>query len=416
MAKTLYLRYLQASCHRGDRSLRLDGTAGLWIALALGETRGTDTTGTIVVNTSTVTGPTNGLESGTLPYEWLSEPLAADFTIAGTITFNLWGKESSTSANVAINAVVEALDGATGALTQIVKTARTTELTATSVAVNFTGTPTSTACKRGDRLRVRVFFDDAGTMATGFTATLNFDRSTAALGESFVTFTENLTFDTAAPSGSTYYLTDADETINPGSATEKVASKTRGGGSVNAVTNTAAGPTAGIQVTASAGGSAIEWYTPPLEAVTLGGKAQFAVRVFESNLAANASLRAEVAVANGDGSGAVVWGSACIQPGFATDNGELSTADETRTAYPSGDDLAVTAGKRLRFRLYVDDNSSQALVTGQTVTVSYNGTTAAAAGDTYVVLPITVTEQVVAATKKPRIVSTRVPVMRAAVR
>jgi hypothetical protein len=473
--------------------------------------------------------------------------------------------------------VIEKIDGATGALTQIAKTARTTEAPLSSLTLtNFTVTPTSTACKRGDRFRVRVFADDAGTMGSGFTFTFNFDRDSASAGDSYVQFTENLTFEAAGnpggavvlladhvntlgfgdgftsmmsqpfvaapggiltsvsawlykfsaptdnvvveaqtdsggnPSGtavgtvatvagaslgvvpalstwsglsitltpgatyhlvfrrsgsqdgsnfyfldtsatavngwlvsrfrdaatstwaansvslgislsfsvSTYYLTDTAETINPGSATEKKALTTRGGGSVNAVTNTAAGPTAGIQVTASAGGSAVEWYTPPLNAVTLGGKAKLNIRALESSAAANASLKAEIAVTATDGTGATVWGVADVEAITTSGSvGELPVADAARVAWVSGDDTALTAGQRLRFRLYVDDSGNAALVTGSTVTVSYNGATASAAGDSYVILPVAVTEQAgVTITKKPRIVSTSVPAMRAALR
>ena len=41
----------------------------------------------------------------------------------------------------------------------------------------------------------------------------------------------------------------------------------------------------------------------------------------------------------------------------------------------------------------MDDSGDAALVTGSTVTVSYNGTTAAVAGDNYAIPPALVTEQ-----------------------
>ena len=181
-------------------------------------------------------------------------------------------------------------------------------------------------------------------------------------------------------------LTDTAETINPGSATEKKALTTRGSGSVNSVTNTANGPTAGIQVTATGGGTAIEWYTPPLNAVTFGGKAKFNIRGLESNASANASLKAEVSICANDGTSPVVWGIADVEAittyGLV---GEVNTSDTAYAAWVSGDDTAITSGQRLRFRIFVDDSGSGALVTGFTTTVSYNGASAAAAGDTYVI-------------------------------
>ena len=401
MAKQLWFTSPGAAIGRSNNDAMLNGTASWWTAEKLSEVRGS---GASTRTAATVAGATNGLEMQSLaplPVEWLSDPLSADFTISGTITANLWANETAAANNVAINFVVEKLDGATGALTQIVKSARVIEVATASAVNNFTAAPTSTACKRGDRLRVRVFADDAGTMGAGGTATFTYGAATAAAnGDSWIQFTETLTFDTTtAPTGSTYYLTDTDETINPGGATEKKALTTRGAGSVNAVTNTAAGPTAGIQVTASAGGSQLEWYTPPLQAVTLGGRAVFNVQGLESNSAANAIWRGEIAVVANDGSAAVVWATGWAQLA----SGELGTTDQPKTLFAAGASTALTAGQRLRFRIYVDDIGSSSvafgtMAAGFTTTVSYNGATAAAAGDTYVILPIAVTEQPTATT------------------
>lgn len=558
MAKTLYLTAYQSEIHRGNNDAKLNGTASFWHAMKLSEVHGVDNTGTAVTAAcTTVTGPTNGIEVinsvSSLPIEWISDALSADFTIAGTITGNLWARESTAAANAAINFCVDKIDRTTGALTRIATSVRTTELTTASAVGNFTVTPTSTVCNRGDRLRVRVFADDAGTMGNALTVTLNYDKGDPTQGESYVQFTENLTFETdfseisddgsaatvfgsatgseqlaqpftipaggktilqvgafllktgspadnvvveilndsaslpgttviatvaTYPSssitgsfagqniwtvniplaagnywmsfrrsgaldaannyslndgsatgstfgtyrkgsaasgwgsattryamlrldyqpdysvGTTYYLTDTAETINPGAATEKKALRIRGTGSVNSITNTAAGPTAGIQTTATAGGTAIEWYTPPLNAISLGGKCKFLIRGLESSASANASLKVEVAVTANDGTSATLWGIANLEP-ITTYGllGEINVSDTTYNAWVIGDDTAITTGQRLRFRIYVDDCGSGALVTAFTVTVSYNGTTAAAAGDTYIMLPVAIMEQ-----------------------
>ena len=551
MAKQLWLNNSAPTYHRGTNTAKLNAAASWWSPKMLTETRGG---GTASVATPSVAGPTNGVEvaiSG-VPVEWLSEPLSADFTIAGTITLNLWAYENNMNDNVAINAVIDVIDGATGAITQIAKSARVTELAVgTSAVNNFTVAPTSTPCKKGDRLRVRVFGDDVGTMAvnaTGFTVFWNSPTASVS-GDSWVQFTENLTFDTAAPGAtvqqlskttdwqlgqstsqekfsqpwvavattiheisvalskqgtptddliievqsdsagnpsgtviatvatvpcstlttdvgewkaysnlgitgltigatyhlvfrrsgtltafcprvssassavggilnakvlqtgswiafgiplafiiqgtgvSTYYLTDTAESINPGSAIEKKALTTRGSGVTTAVTNTAAGPTAGIQITASAGGTAIEWYTPPLEAFTLGGKAKVGTWAVESNAAANASLRADIAICNEDGSSPVIWGTAAIEA--STASGEISSVSGFEViAWVSGDDTAVAEGKRLRFRILVEDMPGLPLVTGHTVSVPYGSPTAGVSGDAYVILPAAVTEVV----------------------
>ena len=388
MAKQLWLTSFTAPIHLGHNNAKLTTAASWWTPQAISEVRGN---GAVTQNATTVAGPTNGIEvvnaTSTLPLEWISEPLSADFTISGTITLNLWARESANAVNASINAVIEKIDGATDALTQIVKTARTTELTTTAAAANFTATPTSTACKRGDRLRVRVFADDAAANQGVGTVTLTYNHDVAAAaGDTWIQFTENLTFEPTAVTGSRYYLNDAASPVAGG----KAAATAGGGSPVNAITNTAAGPTAGIQVTDTAGGTALEWYTPPLEAVSFGGKARFDVRCLESNAAANASLRTEIAICNNDGSGAVVWGTSCVDPGVT--GGELGTTAGIKIAYPPGDDTAITAGQRLRFRVYVEDLSTGPLVAGHTVTVVHNGTTNPSVTSN-VNLPVTVTEQ-----------------------
>ena len=397
MSKQLWFQSGPASTHRGVNDAKLAGAASWWEPRKLAEFRGS---GAATVTAASIAGTTVGIEftNGAVALEWLTEPLSADYTITGTISVLLWGFESTMNDNAAINFVVDKIDGATGAVTQIAKSTRIVELATTNGANNFTVTPTSTACKRGDRLRVRPFIDDIGTAMIVGTSTFSYNRETAGTGgagDSWITFTEDLTFEgtqqlgvvgsgsasvlgslavqqraakftpigsatlatvantmgtqvgapaddvvvevqtdsgglpsdtvvgtsitvnvvgdalytsavaaplsagtpywlvvrrtgaadnannytietlsaagfgasnggswsaTAvavrfsgplyydAPFGSTYYLTDTAETINPGSATEKKALTTRGSGSVTVAASTAAGPTAGIQV------------------------------------------------------------------------------------------------------------------------------------------------------------------------
>ena len=139
------------------------------------------------------------------------------------------------------------------------------------------------------------------------------------------------------------------------------------------VTNTAAGWTAPIQVTDTAGGTVVDWFTRPLTAFTLGGMAVANLRALESNAAANASLRCQVARVEGDGTSPTVWADWAVAT-ILTDDGEIGTTEAARTANVSGDDLAITDGQRLRIRIYVDDMSSAAMAASQTVTFYYAGT------------------------------------------
>jgi hypothetical protein len=396
MALILYFsNAIEPPTHRADQTAMLNGTTSFWGPLSLSITRfGAAASLTV----TTVAGPTNGLEimKGTVPAEWISSALSADFTISGTITLNLWASELAAANNASINAVIEKINGATGALTQIAKTARTTELGTSLAAANFTVAPTSTACKRGDRLRIRVYADDAAS-SMGSAGTVTFSAGSPAggsQGDSWVQFTENLTFEPNSAAGSKYYLIDDAESINPGAATEKKATTARGATLVTSVTNTATGPTAGIQATDSAGGTALEWYTPPLEAVTIGGVASVSVRASESNAAANASLVADIAVVAGNGTGAVVWAKGARDAASTNGaSGEIGTTDGSNTITLSGADTALTAGQRLRFRLFVDDCASAALVSGHTVSIPYSGPSGVA-GNSAVTLPVAVTEQV----------------------
>ncbi len=401
MATQLFLRADSYETHLGDNPTNLAGSAVGWAGRVLLAARGS---GVSVFTASTVTGPTNGIEvaSGGDPGSFLTPPLAADVTISGAVTGNIWASESNMSANVAINFVVDKVASVDGAITQIVKSANTAEVAVTTRAANnFTATPgAGVACKRGDRLRVRVFGDDAGTMATGFTFNMGFSGATAgADGDTYVSFTETFSFE-ANPTGTVVYLTDTASDANPGSAVEKEAWTSRGSGSTNSITNTAAGWTAPIQVTNTAGGTVIEWYTKKLAAFTLGGICKFNIRALESSSSADASLKAEVAVTASDGSSPTVLGVACIAPAL-TGGGELATSDTAYTANVAVADTAITDQQRLRLRVFVDDLSYTPLVTGHTVTVTYSGTSAAAAGDTYVTLPQSISEYVASSATPP---------------
>lgn len=353
--------------------------------------------GSSIRTVNTIAGPTNGVEvtasAGGLPIEFISDPVSADVTISGTITINIWAAESNMSANVAINAVIEVIRAVDNTLVQIAKSARTTEVAVTTRAVNnFTVTPTSTVVNKGDRLRVRVFGDDAGTMATGFTFSVSFNGGTGgADGDTWVEFTETITFEdlTTDPTGTTLYLTNSASAVSTPNV-DREAWTSRGAGVQNDVTNTALGWTAPIQVTDTPAGSAVDWWTRPLQAFTLGGLAKANLRCANSE-ANNAALRCEIARVNGDGTGEVVWATWDIEKG-SDGFGAAGTTEEARIAWVSGDDLAISDGQRLRIRIYLDDRPAAAMHASQTLTFYYAGTTGGASGDSFIILPQTVSE------------------------
>jgi len=162
-------------------------------------------TGVDTSSTDTVTGPTSGVQckiraSQTSPISWWSNTLTG-VTISGTITFNIWGAENSMSANSGLQVIIDRCDGAGAFISQIINSEQGVELPLTTRAVqNWTGSPTSTTLSTGDRLRVRVYGNDAGgTMASGFRTIISFAGTTdAADGDSFISFTETITEGSAA--------------------------------------------------------------------------------------------------------------------------------------------------------------------------------------------------------------------------
>lgn len=413
MATTLFLRgsagdgAFVSGVHRGTNTAKLNGSTSGWAPLLAHTSRGNSTIAEGSDNTSTVAGATSGVEvvSGSFPLEWISLPLDAGVTISGTITVNLWALESNMSANVAINAIIDRLDSTGAIVSTIAQTARTTEVAVTTATVNnFTVTPTSTAMLKGERIRIRVYGDDAGTMASGFTFAVNYGRNTgAANGDSFITFNETFGFQTSDPAGSTLYLTDV---AGPavGASVEKEMWTARGDGVNSIVVNTTAGWTAPIQWTNTAGGTAVEWYSKPLQAFTLAGVVKLNLRALESSSNAESGIRAELAVCNDDGSGAAVWAAASIisiaslggaSTSSGTDTaGELTTSEAAVVGYLAGSDVAVSAGQRLRLRVFIDDNARTSMVTAHTCTLFYDGTSGGASGDSFITLPQSVTEYV----------------------
>lgn len=149
---------------------------------------------------------------------------------------------------------------------------------------------------------------------------------------------------------------------------------------VRAVTATAAGPTSGIQITRTSGGTALAWITDRLDGTDLTAAAwQFHVWAKESDLAANAALRFQV----------IPWTVAEQTAALDDNNGTELTATSANYARTSGNATATVLadGNRLVFKILIDDAGT--LVTGHTVTVSYGGQHPGAEGDSYIICPDT---------------------------
>lgn len=343
----------------GDQYTRRNGSIGLWHHYPCSAARGS---GIATLTAPSVAGTTSGFElvSNGQPILFISPPIDQDVTIAGTITYNFWGLESSMNANAGIGCRVLKIDHATGVISVIAEPAPTLELGTSSAVNNYTGSPTSTDMVKGDRFALAPFFDDAGgTMASGFTLTFQFSAASAGVsGDSWVRFAETFGFITTDSNVQTLHASNsaASGAINPTANTEKQLAFSNPASSATAVTATTAGPTAPRQMTATSGGTALEWYSDELAATTLSGVIVFnSSSMLESNASANATVITEVAICDQDGLNCTVWG----RGGGGTDGTlnyiELNTAADLVTHYIMGPDTAIPARGRLRLIVYQDD-------------------------------------------------------------
>jgi len=150
---------------------------------------------------------------------------------------------------------------------------------------------------------------------------------------------------------------------------------------VRAVVNTAAGPSAGIQWTRTAAGTALAWLTPPLDGADLTAAA-WVLRLWasESNAAANAAIRVQVYQwVVGEAGTALLDNNAGTELGTTSADVNITTGVATATTMADGDRLVI--------KVLIDDAGT--LATGYTATLAYNGEAPRAEGDSYLTCPDT---------------------------
>ena len=150
---------------------------------------------TVSLGPSNTTAVTNTVTSGTdiqvtktgggATVAWITPPFSGSVTISGTATCNVYGGESSNSANSAFRCRFYKYSG--GSEGSAILTANmTTELsTNTSLVRNWTGTVSSTNFVAGDRLVIKLFVENCvtsgcptGSMGNGYTVTAGYDGTT----------------------------------------------------------------------------------------------------------------------------------------------------------------------------------------------------------------------------------------------
>lgn len=160
----------------------------------------------------------------------------------------------------------------------------------------------------------------------------------------------------------------------------------RGALSNTAQTNTTAGGT-NIQITQTAGGTALSWFTFPVGAVTIAGSITVNVRGLESAGTVNAGPAIEIQHCNAAGSvlGTILATTAVTATEYTTSDG-ASNASFTPTS------TAIANGDRIQIILFVT-NAGGTMTVG-TVTNSYSGQITGIIGDTYVTFTETLNELV----------------------
>lgn len=180
----------------------------------------------------------------------------------------------------------------------------------------------------------------------------------------------------------TLFLRDKASLDLTGFDLEKVASLVRGAASVAKVTDTGGPP---VQVTDGSGGAFLYWLTDSLKAVTVAGTVTFNIRALESAAQANTGMRVTVERCNS--AGTVL--STIIDSSKGT---ELSTADAAQNWTGTPTSTALSDGDRLKITVW-GVAAGGTMPTGRTFTVTYDGPTGGAAGDSFV----TFTEAIVPA-------------------
>lgn len=323
-----------------------------------------------------VAGPLAGIAGGC----WMSLPVAAAFTLSGTVTFSLWAAETNTSANMGLVCRVYKISRVDGSLTQVVgDSAQGTELGTTATERSWTVAPTSTSFEVGDRLMLFTGYDDAGgNMASGFEGRMYWDSADTVNGDSFLQLTEDITFvSPAAPSGSKLYLLSTASAVDDGNDEREM--WTAAGSSLDtAVRNSVAGPTSPLEWTKTGGGTVVRWYSRQLGSFTLSGIARVKARLRVSATGTRAVAYAELARVDADGTNAQVWAYgplAYMLSGTNPSPAAMDSVDSTHHADLVGPALGFN-GHRLRLRIFIGENNwteELDMVSGRTATLEFNG-------------------------------------------
>lgn len=169
----------------------------------------TPTRGPFALTTAVVNTVASGTQiqwtrtAGGTVLEWITgRSPTGGWTISGTVTFNTWAKESDMAANCGMRCrLFRRTPG--GVETEVAGGPfdKAAEFgTTLNNADQWTGTATSLAFAEDDRLVIRLYITNIGTMGGPYTCTMDYDTVTAnADGDCWVELTQTVAFKDLAP-------------------------------------------------------------------------------------------------------------------------------------------------------------------------------------------------------------------------
>lgn len=130
--------------------------------------------------------------------QWVSGRVpSGGFTLSGTVTFSIWARESNMNANCGIRCRLFKRTAA-GVETEISSGwayGSPTELDPSALTEYvWTGSPASTVFAEDDRILLKAYIINVGTMAGSHTCTLSFEAASGQTGDSYLQINETVAF------------------------------------------------------------------------------------------------------------------------------------------------------------------------------------------------------------------------------
>jgi len=124
--------------------------------------------------------------------QWATEPLHGDFTFNGGVSIRVWGREAATGTNAGIKAQLFLYDDDLDQISNITGTvANTTEFT-TAIAARTINTTPSITVKKKDRIILRLYANNVGTMANGWIRLMYNGATSEANGDCYMNTTNDI--------------------------------------------------------------------------------------------------------------------------------------------------------------------------------------------------------------------------------